>query len=52
MEHKYKVGDVVMAKETPGLLLVVRRYVRKIYYCQIRGHPFHKDLVYYERELF
>jgi hypothetical protein len=51
MENIFKVGDFVRAKVNPTLLLVVRRYVDKIYYCRIQQDPTQKELVYFEREL-
>ena len=51
MENKYKEGDVVCAKETPTLKLVVRRYVDRIYYCKVKDDTTAKELVYFEREL-
>ena len=51
IENKYKEGDVVYAKIDPELKLVIRRYVKRIYYCQIQEAPGQKDLVYFEREL-
>ena len=50
-QSKYKVGDVVYAKENPNLLLVVRRYTNKIYYCMIQDETVQKQLVYFERDL-
>ncbi|MEO9804737.1 MAG: hypothetical protein ABJF04_15890 [Reichenbachiella sp.] len=50
-DNKYKVGDVVYAKEAPSIKLVVRRYIRRIYYCIVPLDPKRKDLVYFEREL-
>jgi len=51
MENIFKVGDVVRAKVNPTVLLVVRRYVDRIYYCRIQQNPTQKELVYFEREL-
>ncbi|RIH63401.1 hypothetical protein D1164_19935 [Mariniphaga sediminis] len=51
MENKYKAGDIVQAKVNPTLNLLVRRYVARIYYCQIQEDLTHKELVYFEREL-
>lgn len=48
---KYEVGTLVFAKVIPDVPLVVRRYVAKIYYCQLADFPGQKDLVYFEREL-
>lgn len=50
-EHKYKEGDVVYAKVDPALALVVRRFIRDIYYCRIKSDPDRKELVYFQREL-
>ena len=47
----YKAGQVVRAKVTPEVHLVVRRYVDNIYYCKVQDDPDRKDLVYFEREL-
>ncbi|MCK3684943.1 hypothetical protein [Maribellus sp. YY47] len=52
MENKFKEGEVVRAKVNPNQNLIVRRYVDRIYYCMIQEKPGHKDLVYFERELF
>ncbi len=51
MENKYKEGDVVYSKIDPTLKLVIRRYVKRIYYCKIQEDAGRKELVYFEREL-
>ncbi len=51
MKNKYKIGDIVFAKVRPHILLEVRIYARKIYYCTIKNDPLGKELVYFEREL-
>jgi hypothetical protein len=51
MENKYKEGQVVYAKVDPGLKLVIRRYVDRIYYCKVQNDPTRKELVYFEREI-
>jgi hypothetical protein len=51
MENKYGVGEVVFASESPKVLLTVRRYVDRIYYCRSKDPQTDKDLVYFEREL-
>jgi hypothetical protein len=51
MENKHKEGETVYAKEKPNVVLIIRRYVDRIYYCQIKAAPGGKDLVYFEREL-
>ena len=50
-QSKFKQGDIVFAKENPGLSLVVRRYTNKIYYCLIKDDEVNKQLVYFERDL-
>jgi hypothetical protein len=51
MENKFKEGEEVFAKSDPELKLLVRRYVDRIYYCEIKGNTDRNDLVYFEREL-
>jgi hypothetical protein len=43
-ENRYKEGDVVYAKVDPSLALIVRRYIREIYYCKIKSDPDRKNL--------
>ncbi|MEO9806105.1 MAG: hypothetical protein ABJF04_22790 [Reichenbachiella sp.] len=51
MENKYKPGDTVYARASPDVELMVRRYIKRIYYCQLPKQPDHKDLPFFEREL-
>lgn len=51
MESKFKEGEIVCAKVNPGLKLIIRRYVDRIYYCKIHDEPDRKELVYFEREI-
>jgi hypothetical protein len=51
VQNKYNHGDVVFAKVNPIRALVIRRYVDRVYYCQIQDDRASKELVYYEREL-
>lgn len=48
---KYKVGQVVYAKVDPYVALVVKSFLSRIYYCQVKNEPDKKELVYFEREL-
>jgi len=50
-ENKYKEGETVYALVAPSVVLVVRRYIRDIYYCRLKTDPEAKELVYFEREL-
>lgn len=52
--NSYYAGDVVVAKATPDRLLIIRRYVDRVYYCRIKDDPAGangSEYVYYEREL-
>lgn len=51
MENKFKEGETIYAKADPSRKLVIRRYVDRIYYCQVKEDPAQKELVYFEREL-
>jgi heat shock protein HspQ len=51
VQNKYNVGDVVSAKASPSLGLVISRYKDQVYYCKVQEDPERKELVYFEREL-
>nr|WKN35417.1 hypothetical protein K4G66_23875 [Tunicatimonas sp. TK19036] len=51
MDNIFPEGSIVYAKIDPTLKLVVRRYVKRIYYCTIQKDPSRKERVYFEREL-
>ncbi|WP_127137622.1 hypothetical protein [Flagellimonas oceanensis] len=51
MEKRYKKGDLVYAKVRPSVILVVRLYVRKVYYCAIQNNTAANELVYFDSEL-
>jgi hypothetical protein len=48
---KYPIGAKVFAKAIPDELLIIRRFVAKIYYCKLADDSDANDLVYFEREL-
>lgn len=50
-ENKYDIGDIVYAKANPDVKLVVKRYIRRVYYCQLPEELGRKDIPLYEREL-
>ncbi|MBO0323845.1 hypothetical protein J0X14_16160 [Muricauda sp. CAU 1633] len=50
-KKEYQRGDLVYAKVRPTVLLVVRLYVRKVYYCAIQNDPAKNELVYLASEL-
>lgn len=41
----------MFAKVNPDLKLIIRQYLKRIYYCTVVGNPLQKDLVFFEREL-
>lgn len=51
MKNRYKKGDLVYAKVRPSVILVVRLYVRKVYYCAIQNNTAANELVYFDSEL-
>lgn len=50
-ENKYNAGEVVYAIAFPEVKLIIRRYLDRIYYCQLATDRSKPDLVYFEREL-
>lgn len=51
LENPFPIGSEVFAKVNPDLKLVIRQYLKRIYYCTVKDNPGQRDLVYYEREL-
>ncbi|MDO6388713.1 hypothetical protein Q4E40_01155 [Pontibacter sp. BT731] len=51
LENTFPIGSEVFAKVNPDLKLIIRQYLKRIYYCTVMGNPLQKDLVYFEREL-
>lgn len=51
MENNFNTGQIVFATANPEQILVVRRYLDRIYYCRMKDSENEKDLVYFEREL-
>lgn len=51
MENKYAEGLTVYAVANPEQELVVRRFVKRIYYCTDQSSPQQRDQVFYERGL-
>ncbi|GAB3200500.1 hypothetical protein ABID22_004080 [Pontibacter aydingkolensis] len=51
LENTFPIGSEVFAKVNPDLKLIIRQYLKRIYYCTVKSNPSQKDLVYYEREL-
>lgn len=49
--NKFKEGEEVIAKVNPTEILVIRRYLQRIYYCRVKANPNAKELVFFEREL-
>lgn len=48
---KYAPGEIVFSKANPGVKLMVRRYVSRVYYCQFLDDPDRKEMVLFEREI-
>jgi uncharacterized protein YodC (DUF2158 family) len=51
MENKYKVGTIITAQKTPNSRLIIRRYWKRIYYCETIDGADSKLQAYFEREL-
>ncbi|MEJ8803893.1 hypothetical protein [Pontibacter sp. H249] len=51
LDNNFPIGSDVFAKVNPGLKLTIRQYLKRIYYCTVKGNSSQKDLVYFEREL-
>ncbi|MEJ8804317.1 hypothetical protein [Pontibacter sp. H249] len=51
IENKFSIGSEVFAKVNPDLILTIRQYLKRIYYCTVKDQLSQKDLVYFEREL-
>jgi hypothetical protein len=51
MDNKFKTGEIVYAKSEPGIKLIVKRHIDRIYYCQVHNDPNARERVYFEREL-
>ncbi|MGS2762783.1 hypothetical protein [Sinomicrobium sp. M5D2P9] len=47
----YKKGEQVCAIVRPTVPLIIRVYVRGVYYCKVQNDLKAKELVYFEREL-
>jgi hypothetical protein len=51
MDNIYQEGTRITAKEHPQSILIINRYLKRIYYCEAIDDPTHKLLAYFEREL-
>lgn len=51
MENIYSEGTLITARKAPEDILIINRYLKRIYYCVPVNDPTHKVLAYYEREL-
>lgn len=49
--NRYQVGTMILAKEAPTVMLHIRKYYQRIYYCCIVGNESAKQKVYFEKEL-
>ncbi|MFY0688642.1 MAG: hypothetical protein JXQ90_15825 [Cyclobacteriaceae bacterium] len=48
---KYTTGEIVHAIKNPDERLMVRRYVSRVYYCQVLDNPNRREVVLFEREI-
>ena len=51
VNKRYKKGELVFAKVRPCVTLVVRLYIRNVYYCTIQNDPAAGELIYFDSEL-
>lgn len=51
MENKHLVGSVVSLLTDPRKRLTVKKYLKRIYYCEEIGDSDKKMLAFFEREL-
>lgn len=51
MDNIYQEGSYITAKNDPSRKLIIKRYIKRIYYCNVVGDPTEKLLVFFEREL-
>lgn len=51
MENKHLVGSVVSLLTAPGKRLTVKKYLKRIYYCEEIGDYDNKLSAFFEREL-
>lgn len=45
------IGSVISLLASPGKKLIIKKYMKRIYYCEEVGDFDHKLLAYFEREL-
>lgn len=50
MNNKYEEGTLITAQNDPSRKLIIKRYLKRIYYCNAVDDPTHKLLVFFERE--
>jgi len=51
MENKHLVGSVVSLLTDPRKRLTIKKYLKRIYYCEEIGDSDKKMLAFFEREL-
>lgn len=51
MDNRYQEGSNITAVEAPEKLLLIKHYMKRIYYCIKVGDPEEKLIAYFEREL-
>jgi hypothetical protein len=51
MENKHIIGSVVALLINPDKKLTIKKYLKRIYYCEEIGGPDSNMSAYFEREL-
>jgi hypothetical protein len=51
MDNIYQEGITITAKTQPETPLIIKRYLKRVYFCEAVNDPEHKMLAYFEREL-
>ncbi len=48
---KYEIGDTVFTKINPSISLIVKRYIKGVYYCGFQNEPDRWELGLFARAL-
>ncbi|MBX0334237.1 hypothetical protein K3G39_13420 [Pontibacter sp. HSC-14F20] len=51
LKNTFPIRSEVFTKVNPDLKLIIRLYLKHIYYCIVNGNLSQKDMVYFGREL-
>ena len=50
-DNIYAEGQIVFAKSNPGVKLIIRRYIDRMYYCRTKDDASLAELALFEREI-